>query len=228
LGGAAQDRRKSRGAAMTREAVQSRYRALRAIGTAHHSAVLKYLSRTALMQQARSIGLAHGSTLVANSEDELTLAFDLAIYTARPGRSRAIDRYARAARLTAGSDEAGVLEAMCAARFSIWQIEHQHELAGLVVRDLLRATEGWLMDDGLEASAEAGWVFAMRLCQPDAFLMTSGVVVPVDQEIMEQVAEMTSTCAFATLAEAADDPRLATAIYRVAVASGVMEGVTLE
>jgi hypothetical protein len=180
------------------------------------------------MKEARSLGLLRGQILVADSEDELTLAFDLAIYSARPGRSCALDRYARAARLAAGSDEARVLDAMRAARFSIWRIERKHETAGLMVSDLCRETEGWLMDERLEAGAEPGWTFAMRLCQPDAFLMTSGVVVPVDQELMEQVAEETVSCGFLTVAEAADDPRFATAIYRVAVASGVMEGVTLE
>ena len=35
------------------------------------------------------------SLLGANSMEEMTLVFDLAIYTAREGRSRAIDRYAQ-------------------------------------------------------------------------------------------------------------------------------------
>lgn len=213
---------------MTREAIQSRYRALRAINIAHHSAVLRHLSRAALMKEARSLGLVRGQTLVADSEDELTLGFDLAIYTARPGRSRALDRYARAARLAAGSDEARVLDAMRAARFSIWRIERKHETAGLMVSDLVRESEGWLMDDGLEANVQAGWAFAMRLCQPDAFMMTSGVVVPVDREILEEAADQTTGYGFATVAEAADDPRFAAALYRVVVASGVMEAGTSE
>ena len=38
---------------------------------------------------------AVGDMLVADSEDELALVFDLAVHTSRGGRSRAIDRYAR-------------------------------------------------------------------------------------------------------------------------------------
>ena len=57
----------------------------------------------------------------AESFDELTLAFDLAIHTARPDRTRAVDRYAGAAQLQPGSDEALVLEAMRRARFSVWR-----------------------------------------------------------------------------------------------------------
>jgi hypothetical protein len=58
---------------MIREAIQSRYGALRAINIAHHSAVLRHLSRAALMKEARSLGLMRGQTLVADSEDELTM-----------------------------------------------------------------------------------------------------------------------------------------------------------
>jgi hypothetical protein len=121
-----------------------------------------------------------------------------------------------------------VLDAMRAARFSIWRIERKHETAGLMVSDLLRESEGWLMDDGLEANVQARWAFAMRLCQPDAFMMTSGVVVPVDREIIEEAADQTTGHGFATVAEAADDPRFAAALYRVVVASGVMEAGTSE
>jgi hypothetical protein len=67
-----------------------------------------------------------------DSTDELTLVFDLAIYTAKEGRTRAIDRYAKAAQLPAGSDEIRMLEAMCRARFSIWRIECRHDICGLV------------------------------------------------------------------------------------------------
>ena len=49
----------------------------------------------AILEQAKHLGLAYGQALVAESEEEMTLIFDLAIHTAKPGRSRAIDRYAK-------------------------------------------------------------------------------------------------------------------------------------
>jgi hypothetical protein len=91
---------------MQREDVLRRYRQLRAIGTHHHSAALKLMGRT----------------LVANTEEEMTLVFDLAIYTAKEGRSRAIDRYAKVAQLPPDSDERSMLEAMRHAQFSIWRV----------------------------------------------------------------------------------------------------------
>ena len=61
----------------------------------------KFLSRQALLEHAKRLGLATGQTLVAESEAEMTLVFDLALYTAKERRSRALDRYARATPLPA-------------------------------------------------------------------------------------------------------------------------------
>ena len=106
-------------AVLSRTEVLTRYRHLREISKQHHSAALDFLSKDAIISQARRLGLAQGKTLVLDSMDDLNLAFDLAIHTAPKDRSRAIDRYARAARLSPESDEALVLEAMRRARFSI-------------------------------------------------------------------------------------------------------------
>jgi hypothetical protein len=123
---------------MQREDILDRYRHLRAISTRHHSAALGCLARPAILQQAKRLGLAYAQALVAESEEEMTLIFDLAIHTAKSGRSRAIDRYAKAVPLSGGSDEARALDAICGARFSVWRIERHHEIAGLIVTDVLR------------------------------------------------------------------------------------------
>jgi hypothetical protein len=138
---------------MTRDQILQRYRHLRGISTGHHSGALKFLSRQALLEHAKRLGLATGSMLVAESEAEMTLVFDLALYTAKERRSRALDRYARATPLPPGSDSARVLEAMRHARFSVWRIKQRHETAGLIITDVLREAELWLMDEQLEARA---------------------------------------------------------------------------
>ena len=102
-----------------RNAVLARYRQLREISKKHHHDILKLISGDAMLQQARRLGLAQGRTLILDDMEEMSYVFDLAIYTAPPGRSRAIDRYARSAQLPPGSDEALMLEAMRAARFAI-------------------------------------------------------------------------------------------------------------
>jgi len=91
-------------AEVSRDEVLARYRHLRAISTRHHTEAMNFFSRPALLERARHLGLAAGGMLAAESFDELTLAFDLAIHAARPGHTRAVDRYAGAARLRPGSD----------------------------------------------------------------------------------------------------------------------------
>jgi hypothetical protein len=45
---------------MTRDQILERYRHLRAISTGHHSGALKFLSRQALLEHAKRLGLATG------------------------------------------------------------------------------------------------------------------------------------------------------------------------
>lgn len=210
---------------MRRRDVLHRYRHLRAIGMHHHHAALKHLARPVIVENARRLGLMTGQMLTATSEEELTLVFDLAIYTAREGRSRAIDRYAKTVRLPSDSDETIVLQAMCHTRFSIWRIDRRHDTCGLVVSDLLRQAESWLVDEGLELSGKVGTCFASRLCDADQFAITSGVIVPVDRRMLEDVLTDVLTCRHSDPDCVGDDPRFASAIYRAALDCGAMEDV---
>ena len=106
-----------------RREVRRYYRHWRAICTHHHTAVMPFIGQAAILEQARRLRLAADGVIVTNSTEELTLVYDLAIYTTKPGRSRAIERYARTAQLSHDSDEMRMLEAMCGAQFSIWRID---------------------------------------------------------------------------------------------------------
>ena len=213
---------------MTRDQILERYRHLRAISTGHHSGALKFLSRQALLEHAKRLGLATGGMLVAESEAEMTLVFDLALYTAKERRSRALDRYARATPLPPGSDAACMLEAMRHARFSVWRIKQRHEAAGLIITDVLREAEVWLVDEQLEASAPEDLSFAGRICEPDRFAMSCGVVVPIYRELIEEVALDMLAWRRGDPEHVAQDPHFAIAIYRAAIDSGIMSNVADE
>jgi len=174
---------------------------------------------------ARRIGLAHGKTFILDDMDELLFVNDLAIYTAPVRRSRAIERYARSARLAPGTDEALVLDAMCLARFSIVQVERRHKAAGLIVKDILRDGEIWLVDEGLESSIPDGSLLATRLYAPESFSMTAGVTVPMDLELLTDALDEVPQLLRKSHAEASDDRRLPGTIYRVALADGIMERI---
>lgn len=202
----------------------ARYRHLREIGKKVHHETLKLISGDALLYQARRLGLARGKTLVLGHEQEMDYIFDLAIHTAPAGRSRAIDRYARSAGFAAGSDEALVLAAMRAARFSILAIDRRHETAGLVATDLLRRTEVWLVDIGLESSLPDGEVIATRLFTPEHFSVTAGVTVPFDLGMFAEIdAQLPHRLSESDLTTLIEDRRFAEAAYRIALADGITD-----
>jgi len=215
-------------AASSRREVLDRYRRLREIGRQHHAKVLKFVSGDAIMHQASRLGLTQGRTLVLESMDELTLAFDLLIYTAPAGRSRAIDRYARSAQLAPGSDEVLMLVAMQQARFAVIGFERRHEAAGVIVQDMFRQTALWLVDEGLEMTVPDGALMATRLYTPDRFSMTAGVGTPVDVDLIETVFGEMPKLRRVPPAEISEDRRFAEAIYHAAVAEGLTEQMAFQ
>jgi hypothetical protein len=136
-----------------------------------------------------------------------------------------LDRYARAAQFAPGSDEALVLEAMRHARFSVWRVERRHETAGLILRDLLRGEETWLVDETMEKNPPLGVEIAGRLLRPEGFIMTARIVVPVSPDLLKEAFDRTPALRRARGDVLAGDPRFAIGIYRAAVATGAMDFV---
>jgi hypothetical protein len=212
-----------------REHVLARYRQLREITKRHHHEILGRISPDAFLNQARRLGLARGKTLILDDIDELNYVHDLVIYTAPPGRSRAIDRYAKSVHFVANSDESLMLEAMRTARFAIIVIERRHETAGLIATDLFRREQIWLVDIGLEASLPEDAMIATRLYTPERFSMTAGVNVPFDLGLIGDLnAELPRRLGQIELTTVIDDRRFAETIYRVALADGIMDRVTYQ
>lgn len=205
----------------------AQYRRAREISKRHHANLLDALPKTAIFQHARRLGMYEGRTLVLDDWDDLTLAVDLAIYTAPPGRSRVIDRHAASAGPMQGPEEATVLEAMRQARFAIFLIRERHPSAGVIVTDLFRKTDLWLMDEGLEMSMPDGEALATRYYTVGPFAMTAGVCLPVGRDALEWAIESTPQLMRKPPAEAIQDRRFAEAVYRGALEDGTMERVQL-
>ena len=213
----------------SRDEVLARYRQFREISKQHHHEILARISSDALLNQARRLGLAQGKTLILEDMEEMNYVYDLAIHTTSPQRSRAIDRFAGSARFAPGSDEALVLEAMRAARFSVLLIERRHETAGLVATDLFRRTEVWLVDIGLESSLSAGEMFATRLFTPARFSMTAGTYVPFESDMLTDILDnLPRRLGHGPLETLVDNRHFAEAIYRITLADGIMDLVTYQ
>jgi hypothetical protein len=219
---------------MPRSEILARYRRLRQISREQHEAVLDIIAPSVLLDWAKRLDLTEGKAVVLGNDNEMTLPEDLAIYLPRPGRSHPLDRYARIVRFAPGSDEAIVLAAMRRARFSLWRIERRHPTTGLILRDLLRGEETWLVDEAMEQNAPPGVEMAARLLQPESFAMTARIIVPLLPDLMPlpEVMEEVFTRAPALRRLRGDaltgDPRFAIGFYRAAVATGAMDRVLFQ
>ena len=211
----------------TREEVIGRYRQIREVSKRFSNELLKFVPSSAIFKQARKLGLVYDRTLLLDSMDEMAFLFDLAIYTAPPDRTSAIERFARNARFAPESDEARVLNAKRKARFTACMVKRRHEIAGLVMGDVLRRTEFWLVDEGLEQTLSDGDTLVTRVFAPDAFCVTCGVMMPVNLGIMTDVFyEVVPRLNHHTIEQICQDRRFAEAIYRTAMAEGTMDTIS--
>src|SRR6266568_3177627 len=138
--------------ALSRTDLLNRYRRYSAIRRDIQTAALASVATSRLLAHAKRIGLSDGKVLVTDDDVELTLVYDLAVYTSEPGRTRAIDRYARKRALVSDPDEALVLGGLQASRFSVFAVAGKCEPAGLLLKDLMRGDDLILLDEGLEQS----------------------------------------------------------------------------
>ena len=209
--------------AFSRAGILSRYRRYSDLRKDIQSTALENISASTFLAHAKRIGLSDGKVLFADYDTELTLVFDLALYTAQPGRTRGIDRYARKRLKVSKPDEALVLQGLQASWFSIFRTIGRCEPAGVLLEDLMRGGTTPLLDEGLEQSARPGAVFAMRVAPIEEFVITCGAVVPLNIETFDEIIDfLTDGAPDAELAALSDHRRFATSLYELAVALGLM------
>jgi hypothetical protein len=210
----------------SRADVLKRYRRYRDIRMDIQTTALENISPSNFLACAKRIGLSDGKVLFTDDQVELTLVFDLALYTARMGRTRAIDRYARRRLAVSKPDEALVLKGLQASRFSVFRTIGGCEPTGLLLEDLMRGGRFSLLDGGLQQSAKPGDVFAMRVAPVEEFVITCGAVVPINGETFEEIVDFVADGApKSELAILADDWRFAASFYELAIELGLMNFV---
>jgi len=212
--------------ASSRVAILGRYRRYSDLRKEIQSAALGNVSESSFLAYAKRIGLSDGRVVFVDDDSEVALVYDLALYTAQPGRTRAIERCARKRLKVAQPEEAVVLQGLLASRFSIFGVVGRCEPAGVLLEDLMRGGTIPLLDQGLEQSARAGDVFAMRVAPIEDFVINCGAVVPMDSAIFEVIIDfLTDGVAEAERAALADHRRFAAALYEFAIELGLMSSI---
>lgn len=171
--------------------------------------------RPKLEEQAKKLGLPVGEELAQLDEGELAYAFDLAIYTAPPGRSRAIDRVARQ-HASLKTEAVLVLNGLTHSWLSVFRVVGPHPEMGLVLEDMLLGGEVWVMDEVLEELGQPETVFAARVARVWGFAITCGVVARLDEMMLAGFRGVIAEGGIdpATLTE---DPRFARAMWQRAL-----------
>jgi len=205
--------------------LREKYARLSALRTQYQTEAMKRVGTATILENGRALGLVAGRRLLTDDETELTLIYDLSVHTAKPGRSRAIDRYAASLTLEEGAEEAMMLAALREARFSVWRVEGVEE-GRLRMEDLLRKGEVTVLDIGLSATMNVGEVLVARLAMLPEFAMTCGAVVPMEMDLIGAVViDDPGWRKRGGPWEIADDPKFAAALYRAAIDAGVLAGV---
>ena len=204
------------------DSVLVEYRRYREAVQLHLEEAFKFTSIAALTEIVRRIGLRSGP----ETESEMTLAMDLAMFAQKPGRSRAIDRYAQAARYAPGSIEATVLVALRAASFHLIRFDERHEVAGWIVSDVRNETKLWFMDEGLAMTGKPGDNFATRLIAlPPQYHAMLGAAVPLSKSLARQVFESWEARRGSYAHSDIDDTRFQELLYATAIGQGAMHGI---
>ncbi len=168
-------------------ALLERYRLLRAIMRDLHRELVKTLSKDEVCRGGQKLGFMVDGTLAFEDEDEASLLMDYCLYEGRAEPQNAIRRFMAKQPYRSGSDEMMLLEAMSRARYALLQVESVANGVGANCRDLLRNACGSLVDEGLGNTAQKGVVFACHLVVLSEMSMTTGAVLPIDTDALENI-----------------------------------------
>ena len=152
------------------------YRRFRKLGVQLNHKLVKTLSKEALHEGGRKLGILQNGTLVFDNEDQMSILMDYCIHNVWIDGTNAVHRYFEQSPPRDGSDEMVLLTSMLEGYYSLIEVIRTEPGAGLTVRDHLRGSTHFLADIGMSSTAESGHVFATRLfsLEEQGFVMTGG------------------------------------------------------
>ena len=176
----------------------ARYQRLRTTGRDLNNRLVKRLSKDALHEGGKKLGILRGGTLVFDTEDETSVLMDYCLYDVRRKGRNTIEQYLIDSPPDPESDEMTCLRAMQHASYSLFVVESVERGLGVIVRDLLSQEILLVVDMGFGSSAKPGLVFASRLLHHDGFSMTGGAALPVAVLPADQRDALTKNLSVAT------------------------------
>ena len=111
---------------------------------------------------------------------------DLALFTAPPGRSSAVERLAKQLRPKPGSDESKLLAGMLKARLALFEATGRCDNGITPAQDMMSGQPLRIEDDAFASlPAPAGLRFAARLVAVDGLSVVAGASIPLDDDMLD-------------------------------------------
>lgn len=163
-----------------------RYKRLRRAGIALNTALAKQLPKPAIEECGKKLGIYKAGTLILNNDDEIAILYDYALYHYLRAGKNTVQRYLEQNPPAADSDEAVLLRAMLASRYSAFRLEAILPKRGGRLRDLVTDEEIELIDIGLSETGTDGITLLGRVLPAGDFHMSSGTLIPLNEHAFEQ------------------------------------------
>jgi len=164
------------------------YKHLREVGRNLNTEIINQLSKSALTECAKKLGIVKNKTLLFNNDEELSVLFDYCLYSYRRGGKNPIERYLENTPPSQNSDEMRLLQAMSQSYYSMFTIEEVYPEQGATIRDQIRKKKLFLMDIGIGKGGVLGMLFAGRILPFADYYMTSGAIIPLhDKGLIDEI-----------------------------------------
>ncbi len=162
-----------------RSEIVSRYKRLRAAAFDLNNRLVTRLSKEAMLEGARKLGMLRRGTLVFDSEDQSAVLMDYCLYDVRFKGRNVIEEYLIESPPDSESDEMTCLRAKQHTIYSLFVVESVERGFGVRLRDLRSNEVHLVVDMGLGSSARPGLVLASRLLFYDDLATTGGAALPI-------------------------------------------------
>jgi hypothetical protein len=202
------------------------YKRLRKKSIPLGTALVKTLTGEEIDRAARALGMIEGGKIVLETDDEIAVLMDYALYDLyRDGRN-AMQRYLEGSPPAAGSDELRLLRSMVNAMYALLKVERVIPGMGVVVKDAAADNELILVDLGFSQSARVGKLIASRIYCLGEWWMTGGAALPVPSAAGSRMVERIPKLAISD----ADEQRrqqtaFSTFVIRECVAAGASQRI---
>ncbi len=153
------------------------YKRLRPLRMRLNHELVSQLSKSALIEGAKKLGMLHGDTFVFDSEDETSVLMDYCIHHVSRNGRYAVEQYLGDCAAEPDSDEMVYLRTLQHSTYTMLIVLRVEPGVGCYVRNLFTDETRLLVDIGLSQTAKPNGIIATRLLDHGDHVTTGGAAL---------------------------------------------------